>query len=158
MFDSDRLHPTESEEDWDGQSPDGRPATCQAFHWVPEAREHIPQRFWMLERRFIESYMPQDELHDEKQDAAEAWARLTDDQRWFFNMKEGFRKDAKRDDACRARDLFANVSEEDRNALSGGFGKKLADRFQRRPDHNFNWDVAAIAEARREIPNLMRLL
>ncbi|VVE18590.1 hypothetical protein PIN31009_03010 [Pandoraea iniqua] len=157
MFDSDRLHPDECAPTWDGSSPDGRQIECQAFRWEPEVMKHLSGRYWRLHRRFIESYMPIDELQAENSNAAEAWGRLSEEQRWFYNMKDGFAKDRKRHDSARARDLYGDVADEDRAALEQGFGSKLAGRFQKHANHCFNWDRAALTEARHQIYQLLRL-
>lgn len=158
MFDSDRLHPDECDPSWDGSSPDGSRVECQAFRWEPEVMQHLSGRYWRLHRRFIESYMPIDELQEENSTAAEAWGRLSDEQRWFYNMKDGFAKDLGRHDSARARDLYRDVTDEDRAALERGFGSKLAARFQKADNHCFNWDRAALTEARHQISQLLRLV
>ena len=110
VFDSDRLHPDECVATWTPDRPGKRPAACQAFGWEQVVQQQLPQRYWMLRRRFIESYMPQAELVQASStnthpDAVAAFARLSKDGRWYFNMKEGFAGDEKRNDKERCRDL-----------------------------------------------------
>lgn len=162
MFDSDRLHPDECDSNWTPERPNMRPAACQAYKWETVTKTHLPLRYWMLKRRFIESYMPQSELNKGASqtvnpDAFDAFNRLHDAGRWYFNMKNGFLGDDKRDDKERIRDLYENVAQVDVVALNQGFGDKLADHYSCAASSEFNWDDDAREEAGNAMPRLMRL-
>lgn len=163
LFDSDRLHPDECAAGWTPDRPGKNPVACQAFRWEQVFQEKLPQRYWMLRRRFIESYMPPTELSRAAsarvhEDAVEAFTRIARDGRWYFNMKEGFAGDEKRDDKERCRDLYDRVDPQDRKALKNGFGSKLAQHYGLAGTAEFNWDDDAREEAERAMPKLMRLL
>lgn len=163
LFDSDRLHPDECAKDWMPIRPGKPRATCQAYEWEQVFQLKLTKRYWMLQRRFIESYMPLSEIGaaSSKQvhaDAVEAFTRIPTAGRWYFNMKEGFAGDEKRHDKERCQDLFAHLSQQDRIALEKGFGSKLAHHYGKENNSEFNWDDDARKEAERALPNLMRLL
>ena len=163
VFDSDRLHPDELAPSWTPDRPDGQPAACQAFGWEREFQQNLAQRYWMLKRRFIESYMPLSEIGTASSDnvhtdAVEACTRMPRAGRLYFNMKKGFAGDEKRHDNERCRDLFSQVTDPDRLALKHGFGSKLADHYGTNNDFEFDWDEDAREEAEQALPNLMRLI
>ncbi len=162
MFDSDRLHPDEFEDTWTPERPGHRPAACQAFEWEQITRARLTSRYWMLRRRFIESYMPKTELPlaaeaDTHPDAIDVFHRMSQDQRWYFNMKKGFGGDARRHDVDRRRDLFPQDLI-DCEPLQRGFGEKLADHYSQATKSEFDWDPEARREAAEALPRLMRLL
>lgn len=163
LFDSDRLHPDELKPEWSPAREGKRPAACQAFEWEQEFKQNLAQRYWMLKRRYIESYMPLSEIGAASSDtthtsAVEAFTRIPQAARWYFNMKKGFAGDEKRDDKERCRDLFAQVTDPDRLALEHGFGSKFADHYGANDQNEFDWDEDARKEAERALPNLMRLI
>lgn len=163
FFDGDRLHPDECAAGWTPVRPGRRPARCQAFGWEQIFKEKLPLRYWMLKRRFIESYMPQSELDKAASpkvnaDTVEAFTRFSKAGRWYFNMKEGFAGDERRDDKERCRDLFDQISQADRAALKCGFGNQLANYYSNVDASEFNWDDDAREEAEQALPKLMRLL
>lgn len=163
LFDSDRLHPDELAPGWTPDRPGGQAAACQAFGWEREFQQNLAQRYWMLKRRFIESYMPLSEIDTAASDnvhadAVEAFTRIPQVGRWFFNMKKGFAGDEKRHDKERCRDLFTQVTDPDRLALKNGFGPKFADHYGTNSNFEFDWDDDARQEAERALPNLMRLI
>lgn len=163
LFDSDRLHPDECAPGWTPVRPGQRQAACQAFEWEQVFQRQLAQRYWMLKRRFIESYMPLSEIDAASSDrvhadAVEAFTRIPKTGRWYFNMKDGFAGDENRHDKERCRDLFAQTSPQDRIALKNGFGSKLAHHYGTDNNSEFNWDDDAREEAERALPKLMRLL
>lgn len=123
LFDSDALQPGQPS----GQSQN----TAQACNLA-----NIP--FHQLSRRSIENYLPLSvlKLHAEASGNARAerlkrvraLQRLTADQKAHWSMKSGFDGDARRNDGV-AGDLFANVTEADRQTLNSGFGDHVADLF-----------------------------
>jgi hypothetical protein len=159
MFDSDRLHPDELHPNWTTARPGQQPASCQAYDWEPFIREVMPMRYWMLSRRFIESYMPQAELiaAGADKDAVTALFSLPSNARWYFNMKAGLAKDAKRHDPERSRNLFDALEVEDREKLKFGLVKNLANHYANSATREFDWDSDARQEARNSIPKLIRL-
>lgn len=160
LFDSDRRHPDELDRTWQKKDQEN----CEGFDTEQVAREHFPKKYWMLKRRFIESYMPKSELpkaHDSRThpDAVEAFFRMTNNQRWYYNMKRGFDDDEKsQQNKHRSRDLYQRVSVEDREALERGFGRSVADHYVHAKDRDFDWDLDARNEAKTLMDLLMRLL
>lgn len=159
MFDSDRRHPDELDPSW---SPTGQEA-CQGYIVEIVAKQFLFGRYWMLSRRFIESYMPIAEIRgaisaNVPLDAPDAFARLSRDAQWYFNMKKGFAGDSAVENAHRKKDLFEGISDDDKNALMSGFGRKLADRYSQLATREFDWDEAALQESARAISNVIRLL
>jgi len=59
-----------------------------------------------------------------------AFTRLSQTQRHHYAMRDGFRKDSKKDDAP-LPEHFVGVSGDDRKALREGFGKLVRDLFAR---------------------------
>ena len=163
LFDSDRLHPNEFSENWTPERPRRQPASCKAYHWELSAKNSMANRYWMLKRRTIESYMPKKQLIEASENktpatAVDAFYRMESNQRWFYNMKEGFVKDRQRDDSERCRDLYANLSPDDLKSLEVGFGKTLARKYADAINFEFEWDDDARNEADNMIPNLLNLL
>jgi hypothetical protein len=132
MFDSDRLHPNELEENWQPS----RRGSCQGFEWSKKCKEEIPLRYWMLKRRFIESYMPKDQLFTVGKDKTEAFLRMPIDAQHYFNMKEGFESDEKHKE--RHSNLYSGVSQTDRTILKNGFGKDIANKYKDALTTEFN--------------------
>ena len=82
---------------------------------------------WVLAKREAENYLPR-VLLDERQDAGadharlvEAWARLTEDQKDFFDMENGLPEEA----SGIEKELFDGLSPVDRTTLSHGFGRNV---------------------------------
>lgn len=159
LFDSDRRHPDELDVNWKPQNQEN----CQGYLAEEAARAALPGRYWMLKRRFIESYMPRAELLQGASpathpDAVDAFFRMTRDERWYFNMKHGFHGDEPRENKHRRGALYATVSPDDQKALHAGFGRQLADHYSLAPTREFDWDLDARDEAAEALPRLMRLL
>jgi hypothetical protein len=124
LFDSDALRPKQPS----GQSEALRGACGDVPHH-------------QLARRHIESYLPGPALNAwayvgtgraakrRRGGIVDAFFRLGGAQRHHFNMKGGFSGDASRTDAS-AGDLFDDVADEDKDALSNGFGSQIGDLFQ----------------------------
>lgn len=162
LFDSDRLHPREFASNWTPDRPGHRRAACPAFEWERIVSQSLPCRYWMLRRRFIESYMPKEELpigaaQATPSDAFERFAEMSRDQRWYFNMKHGFFGDNRRHDSDRRCDLYSTAIMTN-PALQGGFGEELANHYAEAIDRQFNWDAEAREEATAMVPRLMRLI
>jgi hypothetical protein len=159
MFDSDRVHPDEHHPTWTTTRPGKQPASCFAFEWEKAISQIMPARYWMLRRRFIESYMPKGELliAGASQESVAALHSLPTEARWFFNMKAGLTKDAGRHDSERAKGLFDELTDAHRQALAQGLVNKLADHYEKAITSEFDWDTEARQEARTAIPKLTRL-
>ena len=115
IIDSDRKGPNESASD------DARKLqrTC--------AKEKVP--CWVHAKREAENYLPR-VLLAERPDAGpdharrvEAWDRLTDDQKNFFDMKHGI----PREPTAAEEELFDGLSRADREVLSNGFGLNVGE-------------------------------
>lgn len=159
VFDSDRRHSSELDASW---VPSGKEA-CQGFNVEQVASQLLSSRYWRLERRFIESYMPFEEISaaisgNISPEAPNAFGRMMVSAQWYFNMKKGFAGDSPIENAHRSKDLYDNVSADDRTVLKGGFGRKFADWYSELANREFNWDAAARQEASVAISNLMRLI
>ena len=156
LFDSDRLHPDELISDWTPIGP------CEGYNIEQVARSYLPCRYWMLERRSIESYMPKSHIakmiNNVHRDASDAFFRLTPAGRWYFNMKSGFNGDRDAKKKARQKDLYNAVSLADRAALQTGFSGQLAKQYQQALHEAFDWDSEARREAARSLPHLMRIL
>lgn len=122
LFDSDALRPNEPSQ----QSEKLRRA-CGSD--IPHLQ---------LRRRAIENYIPKEALRNwayslpprtrgTRAARFVALLRLTDDQRHYFNMKDGFKKP--RDQGVED-DIYGDVSKKDRDILRNGFGKDIATIFQ----------------------------
>lgn len=163
IFDSDRLHPDEFHEEWTTARPGRKPSSCHAYEWEKTAKQHIPDRYWMLKRRYIESYLPKEELRLGKEnkasnEAVDIFFGMSQTQRWYFNMKDGFDKDAARDDSERNKELYVDINPDQRARLKQGFGRTLARHFSQSVERDFAWDPEARAEADSSLPKLMQLL
>lgn len=110
--------------DSDRKAP-GAPASPEALRLQKTCRQNnLP--CWILAKREAENYLPRILLGAQRrggnhQQRVEAWDRLTDDQKNFFDMKHGFR-DASSEDEQR---LFDGLSADDRSILTDGFGPKV---------------------------------
>ncbi|MBC8641971.1 hypothetical protein IAG25_34660 [Caballeronia sp. EK] len=159
IFDSDRRHPAELEENWTPKQPE----KCQGYDFEQTARAQLQGRYWMLRRRFIESYLPPGVLRASvganlKEETISAFLQLECSARWYFNMKEGFLGDQPSENAHRARGLFAGVSAANRAHLERGFGKAIAKQYSDAPLSLFDWDAEARAEASLAVPRLLSLI
>ena len=98
---------------------------------------------WVLAKREAENYLPRNLLAarpDAGADHArcvEAWDRLTDDQKNFFDMKQGFSSNP----TVAEEELFDGLSPTDKEILSDGFGLGVHKRWK-------IWKVQAIQELR----------
>jgi hypothetical protein len=87
---------------------------------------------WLLAKRESENYLPEELLEQRPNVGAdhsrrlEAWNRLNDDQKDFYDMKDGL-SDNPTDSE---RELFKQLSERDRAALSNGFGDKISECWE----------------------------
>lgn len=156
LFDSDRRHPDELDPTWSPTSPEA----CQGFITERAIKEVELGGHWRLSRRYIESYLPRPELMiaAANSNAVDAFFRLNQHQKWYFNVKKGFRDDARPENAHRSKDLYQNLNTSDKSLLEGGLGKKVADQYRLSKTVEFEWDSEARQEARTSIPHLMRLL
>ena len=82
---------------------------------------------WVLAKRAAENYLPRI-LLSERQDAGadhgrtlEVWDRLNDDQKNFFDMKDGVPEEP----SAIEEELFDGLSPADRELLSNGFGRNV---------------------------------
>lgn len=161
MFDSDRMHPDEFATGW--TPPPEAKNDCHAIRYAAALIGRYENHYWCLKRRFIECYMPLNELQqwsedNERKGVYAAFARMNASQQWYYNMKTGFEGD---NAAAKLRQgmLFATVSSQDRVALAKGFTKQLADHYVKQDvKREFQWDAAARAEVDEILPHLMRLL
>ncbi len=164
MFDSDRLHPDEQEPAWDGRAPNGKDASCQALGWTTTCDSEYHERFWALHRRSIENYLPMSELevYDSREpdhlDWVGAFARLSDAQRWYFNMKRGLAGDRTDPALSRTRGQYDNLPGPDRALLERGLGRHLSDHYKMAMQRRFAWDDQARDEAKAALADLQRLL
>ncbi|MBC3918056.1 hypothetical protein H8L32_11260 [Undibacterium sp. CY18W] len=163
IFDSDRLHPDEFDENWTPVRQGQQPSSCNAYEWEVTAKQFLANRYWMLSRRFIESYMPQNELTlataaKPCQDAIAALFSMSNEQRWHYNMKAGFIKDGSRHDIERCKNLYDNLTPEKKQILANGFGRTLAKHYKNSITSQFTWDAEALAEANSVLPKLLNML
>jgi hypothetical protein len=164
LFDSDRLHPDEFDPNWTTERPGRNPVSCHAYGWERQIKNNgVKPRYWMLNRRFIESYMPKDELQKSAEkkahpDALGAFFSMERDARWFYNMKAGLDKDQERNDKERCRDLYQSLSADMRTALARGFGNTLARHYVCSLEYEFDWDEEARDEAAQALPQLLHML
>ena len=113
IVDSDRKSPD------DDSSPDARRLRCAC-----EKRD-LP--CWILAKREAENYLPRilllarQNTGEDHERRVDAWDRLNDDQKNFFDMKRGL-PNAPSDVE---RDLFGELSLADRKTLSDGFGPNV---------------------------------
>ena len=129
VIDSDRKHPGDSE------SRDARRlrATCEE-HGLP---------CWVLAKREAENYLPRVLLAArpnagvEHLRKVEAWERLSEEQKDFFDMKRGLPGAP----TAIEEDLFANLAHGDRETLVSGFG----------PNVHACWSVRLGQEVRNEV-------
>ncbi|MBG5815993.1 hypothetical protein I5E63_15050 [Pseudomonas aeruginosa] len=157
LFDSDRRHPDELHPDWAPQPPEA----CQGFKTEIAVAHSGIGGYWRLNRRFIESYLPRQELvkaAPAKADSISALFRLHQYGQWYFNIKKGFKDDAKIENAHRAKDLYANITHQDAQLLEDGIGSRIANQYSTSDTIEFDWDSEARQEALSAVPQLIRLL
>ena len=83
---------------------------------------------WILAKRESENYLPRILLSQQRNAGAsytqlvEAWDRLTDDQKNFFDMKNGLPDELSEIE----QELFNGLSAADRKVLSSGFGRNVS--------------------------------
>ena len=113
IIDSDRKGPS------DGES--------AMAHKLRGRCEALGVSCWILAKREAENYLPRI-LLDERPDAGpdharlvEAWDRLNDDQKDFFDMKKGLSKVPSGSEEA----LFGSLPSPDRTILSRGFGSNV---------------------------------
>jgi hypothetical protein len=117
LFDSDALRPNQP----------GR-GVVELEH---ECGTTIP--FHRLQRRAIENYLPVQAIDGwalgsgERSKKANAFRKLSTEQRFHFNMKEGFAGDLHR--IAEAGDLFAGLDVHTINALQQGIHRNIANLF-----------------------------
>ena len=113
IVDSDRKSPD------DDSSPDARRLRRACEKW------DLP--CWILAKREAENYLPRilllarQDTGEDHERRVDAWDRLNDDQKNFFDMKNGL-PNAPSDVE---RDLFGELSPADRKTLSDGFGPNV---------------------------------
>lgn len=157
IFDSDRRHPDELHPSWAPRPPEA----CQGFTTESAVKNANVGGYWKLDRRFIESYLPKQELLKAipgKELSVSAFFRLDKNGQWYFNIKKGFKEDSKVANAHRAKSLYVNVPLEDKELLEEGFGSKIANQYSSSDSVEFDWDGDARHEALLAVPQLMRLL
>ena len=159
IYDSDRRHPDELDPNW---SPEGGQG-CQGYTTHQSAEERIPDSHHMLSRRFIESYIPRKQLEqcigknqNVSQDKIDAYFRLSNSGRWFFNMKKGFAADNTQENSGRAKTMYQEISPADKAFLNNGFGGSIADIYSQ--DGDFDWDDDARQEFAQVTPKIMSYL
>ena len=111
--------------DSDRKGPDDGPS--QTVRALCRRCEALGVPFWVLAKREAENYLPR-VLLDERQDAGaddarlvEAWDRLNDDQKNFFDMKNGLPEAL----TAMEQGLFGELSSDDQTTLSRGFGPNV---------------------------------
>ncbi|MFM5717845.1 hypothetical protein [Aeromonas caviae] len=159
IYDSDRRHPDELDPNWLPAGGQG----CQGHTTQQSANEHIPDSHHMLSRRFIESYIPRKQLEqcigknqNVSQDKIDAYFRLCNNGRWFFNMKKGFSADNTQENVGRAKTMYQGIDPADKALLNNGFGSSIADIYAQ--DGDFDWDDEARQEFAQITPRIMNYL
>lgn len=149
VFDSDRLHPEELCEDWEGPQP---PDVCMGWNLERACREIRAARWRRLNRRSIENYLPREPLERRMPHVAGVlFGPQVGKLAHFYNMKRGLRGDGvhppdpgRPQRAARSRGCWSALSQEDRDALNNGFGDKVAVAFNELPvDQRWPEDVLA---------------
>ena len=113
VIDSDRKGPGDSE----SKNARRLRKTCE--------EQDVP--CWVLAKREAENYLPRvllgarPDAGTEHQERLEAWSRLSDDQKDFFDMRRGLPEAPSQI----ARDLFDELSDSDRELLAKGFGPNV---------------------------------
>jgi hypothetical protein len=99
-------------------------------------REH-GVRLHILERRAIENYLPLPAIErwsaagSDRAERYRALARLTPEQRHYYNMKRGFAQDVlNHKQAGREGDLYGGLDPQVKQTLDRGIGSDIADLFQ----------------------------
>jgi hypothetical protein len=120
MFDSDALQPT-------------RPSSQSEMLRQCCIEVQIPH--YQLARRSIENYLPKNAIRiwaymqkSEREARFLALLKLSDDQRYHYNFKQGFAGDEDRP-APGAGELYDGLSEQIAAALQRGFGSNIGDLF-----------------------------
>lgn len=159
LFDSDRHHQDELDQAWHPINN----IQCQGYKNEMAAISHLGKRYWRLNRRFIESYMPKAQLCKYEQENAnvksgitEAYFRMDKNSRWFYNMKDGL-SNQKNHALSRQQNLYSSLTVQDANLLHNGYGSGLGSTYVSSND-TFSWDSDALSEASRELPKLLRLI
>ncbi len=156
LFDSDGLRPNSKSRD--------------AKRLEKACGEKIPKH--CLSRRSIENYLPLTSLKDwvdrlpprrrgGPRAKYGAFRTLTAEQRHHYNMKNGFGRDARRQDAASAGDLYDSLNDEYRETLADGFDTgefKVASLFrcrvsERQLRRDGGWD-----EVNAEVARLIRYI
>ena len=111
--------------DSDRKGPDA--TDCAPARKLRHECEKLSLSCWVLAKRESENYLPRI-LLSERQDAGadhgrlvEAWDNLNDDQKNFFDMKNGLPQELSAIEEA----LFQELSMADRTLLSSGFGKNV---------------------------------
>ncbi len=123
VIDSDRKGPEDSES---GKARRLREVCNQ--HGLP---------CWVLAKRAAENYLPRVLLRErpnagtEYEQRVEAWDRLSDDQKDFFDMKRGLPEAP----SATEEDLFGSLPDAARETLATGFGPKVHECWSLRPIH-----------------------
>lgn len=158
MFDSDRHHPDELDSNWIPI----HPIKCQGYLTEQSALQYLGNRYWRLERRFIESYLPKSEVEvveasngNIPRGASDVLFRLPKKSRWYYNMKNGFAY-IKNSAHIRQQALYDAVTDRDKMLLAIGF-PNAASRYTD-SDADFAWDKEAQDEAKAQLPKLLRLI
>jgi hypothetical protein len=117
--------------DSDALQPGAPSDQAQAVGNVCEA---LGLKHYMLERRAIENYLPLPSLEAwarskplKRLKLFRAYSRLSDQQRWHFNLKGGFHDDSPR--AHEAGSLYDDLSEAAKISLATGFGKRIGELY-----------------------------
>ena len=116
----------------------------------------------MLERRFVESYVPKSHLqrwaraHD-KEETFAAFEALDEDHQDHFNMKRGLGSDRGREDFSGRNAEFWS-GQRNTSGLDNGFGRDLATVFEDPGLSHFDYDERARSEANEALGCLLRML
>jgi hypothetical protein len=127
MFDSDAMQPGQPSRDAERL----RIASARVAHY-------------QLGRRYMESYLPRPALmawaanqanrrvREERLAKVRAFVDLSEDQRHYYNMKEGFAGDVARiaNSADSPGTLYDDVPDDSRRTLDAGFGSDIGDLYQ----------------------------
>ena len=133
VIDSDRKGPADS-------------ASDQA-HKLRRICEKRGVPCWVLAKREAENYLPR-MLFGERQGAGasharsvDAWDRLNDDQKDFFDMKNGLSSSP----SAAEKQLFDGLSPKDRSILASGFGQNIHEcwNFWKVPDGHVKKELLA---------------
>jgi len=157
LSDSDRCHPDELKDGWAPVKPE----SCQGYDLELILKEYYKNRYWVLKRRFIESYIPKVELEKSGfflNNVICAYFSMGNNERWFYNFKKGFGGDSQSENRNRSRDLYSHLPTDIKELLKDGFGRAAANVYKETKDHEFDWDLDALEEAAVCTKNLLRLI